>query len=130
MLLLCRVGHLALQQAQALQHAGAGGGRLDHRVHQAALRGHVRVEVFLGVLLGVGADGFGGPAATAVPGRFGALALGALPCAILPLSSDSKLVEVDAMSSRREVAASSLRIIAVSGLFWTLLGVEGRGVAL
>ena len=61
---------------------------------------------------------------------FGALALGALPCAILPLSSDSKLVEVDAMSSRREVAASSLRIIAVSGLFWTLLGVEGRGVAL
>jgi hypothetical protein len=77
-----------------------------------------------------GADGFGGPAATAVPGRFGALALGALPCAILPLSSDSKLVEVDAMSSRREVAASSLRIIAVSGLFWTLLGVEGRGVAL
>jgi len=77
-----------------------------------------------------GAGDFGGPEATAVPGRVGALALGALACTILPLSSDSKLVEVEAMSSRREVAASSLRIIAVSGLFWTLLGVEGRGVAL
>jgi hypothetical protein len=37
------------------------------------------------------------------------------------------VVEVDAMSSRREVAASSLRMIAVSGLFWLVLGVEGRG---
>ena len=62
-----------------------------------------------------------------MPGRLGALALGAFPWAILPLSRASKVVELEAMSSRREVAASSLRIIRVSGLFWLLLGDEGRG---
>lgn len=81
-----------------------------------------------------GAEGFwasaGEPPATAVPGRFGALALGALACPILPLSRDSKLVEVEAISSKREVAASSLRMIAVSGLFPLLLGVEGPEPAL